>query len=88
MADPVVSTITQGAWAKVATNVTSGWVYLLDNPEHEVLQTYRMTGGTAPTGSEEGVPVDPKDGAQISAYSGIDVYLFCEFSDFKVRVDV
>jgi hypothetical protein len=86
MADPAIVSVPQGAWTKVATNITSGWVHILDSDGYDVLQTYRTTGGTAPAGKEEGVAI--KDGnAQISAYSGIDVYLFCEFAIAKVRVD-
>jgi len=100
MADPTVKDITQGQWEKVATAVTQGMISKL-NWGFDYYQTYRDTGGSAPTAivatkvPQEAVPmfVDfPQDIVVSSA--AIDIYICCFVKDNgypeqgRVRVDV
>ena len=86
MANPIVVTCTKNTWVKVATNVTSGLVHILDFTPNLYLQTYRITGDPAPTLLTDAVPLENKD--EISATSGIDVYIMAVTDDGKVRVDL
>ena len=86
MADPVTVAITANTWVKVATNVISGNVRIL-NQSPEYLQSYRDTGGVAPTARIEGAKLDPP-GAPIAAISGIDVYVYAIDTAGSVRVDL
>ena len=89
MADPVFEDINEGAWKKIATNVTSGMVRKVDTSPDKYLQTYRDTGGAAPTLLTEGFPVFVEsDSVPISSNIGIDVYLWAIGSDGRVRVDL
>lgn len=86
MADPVLVDITPAnAWQKVATNVKSGQVWVI-NGNVEYLQTYRDTGQPAPTLRSEGV--DLEEVAWISATAGIDVYVMAIGDVGEVRVDL
>lgn len=90
MADPVSETLVENEWKKVATNVTSGLVHALGNPG-DYFQTYRDTGGSAPSNSEsnrvlEGVQFEGKTEQIVSAV-GIDVYIYCSKTG-RVRVDL
>jgi len=87
MANPVVMNLEKGVWHKVAENVTKGYVHILSSGGYSIKQTYRVFEGDAPTGDDEGV-VMGEYGSPISAVSGIDVYLFSEFSEFTIRVDL
>lgn len=86
MANPLVAEITKGSWVKVATNVTAGVIHVLKF-DAMYQQTYRLTGDPAPTLQTEGSQMS-RDGAEISALVGIDVYIWCSSADGKVRVDV
>lgn len=85
MADPVVVSLTAGVWTKIATDVTSGMVHPLSDVG-VYAQTYRDTGGVAPTGTEEGVVFLAS--TPIEASAGIDVYVRCSQAGGKVRVDL
>lgn len=90
MADPVLTTCTADAWTKVATNATSGTVTMVDRQSGaQLLQTYRDTGGAAPSGTpgQEAVLVKDEE-IEIEASSGIDVYLYARTSAIVVRVDL
>jgi hypothetical protein len=76
----------------VATNVTTGRVTplkLWDKTKH--LQTYRATGGAAPTNGvyTEAIPI-PDTGIRISSSAGIDVYVAVSAASTagSVRVDL
>ena len=86
MADPVIVPCPAGAWTKVTTNVTAGIVHILKTDPDKYLQTYRDTGGAAPTDLSEAVPFDTP--LQISAAAGIDVYVQPIGAAGSVRVDL
>jgi hypothetical protein len=86
MANPVIVACPADAWTKVATNVTAGNVYVLDQSV-EYLSTYRMTTDPAPTARTEGIKLDPP-GQPISAAAGIDVYVYAITNAGSVRVDL
>jgi hypothetical protein len=82
---PTVVTITpKDTWQKIATNVQSGQVWIL-NGIVEYLVTYRPTAGGAPTTQEEGV--DLEDVHVIQASAGVDVYVMALRGEGKVRID-
>lgn len=86
MADPVTVPCPEGAWTLVATNQTTGIVHVLKTDVDTYFQTYRDTGGAAPTLINEGVPFTEL--LQISAALGIDVYVWCKGNAGSVRVDL
>ena len=86
MADPAVVACPKDVWTKVATNVTSGAVHVLDTAPNVYKQTYRDTGGAAPSDDTDAVNlIRPTD--IISASSGIDVYIKPVGVAGSVRVD-
>ncbi len=98
--NPAVQTLSEWTWHKVATNVTSGFINRLDSSVY-YYQTYRVTGGTAPTTITAGtIPTeairifDQSTQAEIQATDPIDIYIFCQndneiTTDFgKIRVDL
>jgi hypothetical protein len=90
MADPVLTTCTQDAWTKVATNVTAGVVHIINRPTGiQFLQTYRDTGGAAPSGSpgEEAVLIEGNQ-IDIQSSAGIDAYIYARGAAGRVRVDL
>ena len=89
MADPVFVNIPAGEWTKIATNVVTGQVHkVLSIPVY--MQTYRLTGGGAPTLLTDGVLAFANGAVtdQVSASAAIDVYLWCVGSAGRVRVDI
>lgn len=89
MADPVVVTCTKDTWVKVATSVTSGQVHKLGLSPNLYFQTYRLTGGAAPTNLADAVTAFVNtDTEDIAASAGIDVYLYAKGAVGSVRVDV
>lgn len=82
--DPVIIATPKDVWTKVATAVTAGRVWI-KNTRPNYLQTYRVTGGGAPTDLSEAV--DLTDGALISSVDPIDVYVYSEGDDGSVRLD-
>ena len=89
MANPVSIECLANIWTLVASNVTAGQVKRLDKRPGAYLETYRMTGGAAPTEQREGVPCFAgTDSAVIEAANAIDVYIMAVGSDGWVRVDV
>ena len=88
MSNPVIVSCPADIWTKVATNVTSGNLHKVYKTSR-YLQTYRVTGGTAPTDETEGVPCFAEsDSEVIQSSGGIDVYVLSLKYDGKVRVDV
>lgn len=86
-ADPLIVETPKDVWTKVATNVTSGFVWVLNTAPNVYSQTYRLTGEAAPTLFDEAVTLE-KPGAPISASVAIDVYIRPIAVDGSVRVDV
>lgn len=89
MADPAITAIPKDVWTKVATNVTTGMIHILNVDPNNYLYTYRDTGGGAPanpTTDPEAVPFNPA--LQISAAAGIDVYVMTRGVNGSVRVDL
>lgn len=89
MANPAIVTCPKDTWTKVATNVTAGVIYNM-LPEVEYVQTYRMTGGSAPANDTDAVPafIYKHDPIGISSTAAIDVYLKAIGEAGSVRVDV
>jgi hypothetical protein len=89
MANPSTVNCPANEWTLVAQNVTTGQIHKTLTDPNKYLQTYRMTGGDAPTGIDEGVPVFVGcDSAIISAAAEIDVYIYAIGDAGKVRVDI
>lgn len=87
MANPVIVPITPvDTWVKVATNVTTGMIHILDVEPDRYLWTYRVTAGPVPTNDTEIVPFNPA--LQISASAGIDVYVKTKGKVGSVRADL
>jgi hypothetical protein len=89
MADPAEIPVPAGAWLKVATAVTSGFVHIIKK-DVMYLSTYRETGGAGPAGTPGTEGADMlTPGSPISALAPIDVYVYVVGSDAgRVRVDV
>jgi len=85
MANPVIEDCPEGEWTLVATNETAGVIHALKD-EAKYLQTYRDTGEAAPTTIDEGARFEGQ--LNISASAGIDVYIWCQVTAGKVRVDL
>lgn len=104
MADPAIFNIPEWTFIKVATNVESGFVNLVDGVPTGRLRyysTYRDTGGSAPAVPTAGtIPTEAieifknSNQAIISAIAPIDVYIMCGNTDDitsetgKVRIDL
>lgn len=90
MADPLPVTCTKDQWTLVAQNVVTGMLWRMEKTA-SYFQTYRMTGGTAPSGTTEAVPIfrdGEPDFEEISGNQAIDVYIYCKVANGKVRVDI
>lgn len=89
MANPTFIDCLEEVWIKVATNVTTGLIHKVDLSPYGYLQTYRDTGGAAPTLKSEGVPAFEKSRTEeISSVNNIDVYLYSLKDRGRVRVDL
>jgi hypothetical protein len=88
MADPVILDLPADTWTVVATNKTSGLIHVKQSQSNvKFWQTYRATGGTAPTDLSDAILMNtPKE--EISASTGIDVYVYPEGGTAKLRVDL
>lgn len=89
MANPVFVDCTKNIWTKVATNITTGLIHKVHGAPYEYRQTYRETGGAAPTLRSDGVSAFENNRTEIiSATAGIDIYIYPINVDGKVRVDI
>lgn len=88
MADPLIIALTKDVWTKVATNVTSGQVHITRSAPSIYEQTYRDTGGSAPTNEVDAIKFDPSGTEVISSSLGIDVYIKAKGVAGAVRVDL
>lgn len=86
MANPVIVPCPEGQWTKVATDVTSGVIHVINEAPEKYSQTYRDTGDTAPTTFDEAVPFEKE--LLISASAAIDVYVWPLIEAGEVRVDL
>lgn len=87
-ADPDLIVINEGAWQKVATNVTTGQIHIATTKPDGYFQTYRITGNPAPTLQDEGIYIPWGTTQIISSAAGIDVYIYCKGSNGKIRLDL
>ena len=87
MASPAIVTLPSDTWIKVATAVTTGQVHKLTQRPTQVLHTYRATGEAAPSDLSEGIPMSKKS-IPIRSLDPIDIYLYAQGEEMKVRVDV
>lgn len=85
MPNPAIVALTAGQWNLVATNVTTGIIHILDTST-QYQQTYRLTGGVAPTLQSEGAAFE-WPGIPISSDAAIDVYVWPD-KNVNVRVDL
>jgi len=100
MANPVVISIPEWTWTKIAENVVTGIIDMLDS-SMQYYQTYRVTGEAAPTAPSnlviptEAVRMFQQSNSEgISAITGIDVYVLALNTDDdavdvgKIRVSI
>lgn len=91
MADPVFVDVPEGQWTPVAQNVVTGLLWKQPNKNSRLLQTYRETGGAAPTLRTEGVQVFTEGETVpevISSSVPIDVYLWSIDDASRIRADL
>lgn len=89
MPNPVFVDCPPSIWTKVATNVLTGVIHRFDVTPYGYLQTYKVTGDSAPTLKSDGVAAFKNcNQEQISAGAGIDVYIYAITDKGKVRIDV
>lgn len=93
MAKPVILACPKDVWTKVNPlgGINNGVLYIKDTRAN-YFQTYRNTGGAAPTDdlptkNLEGITLKP-NGALIQSVDLIDVYIFCTREDGELRVDL
>jgi hypothetical protein len=87
MPNPNLVSCPADTWTKVATNVTTGNIWIADKSPNKYLQTYVLTGQAAPAGTAIGIAI-VGDGMPIANTVGIDVYIYPIGELGKVRVDV
>lgn len=89
MANPAIVSCPKDTWTLVAQNTTFGAIYNM-TPNVKFMQTYRMTGESAPANGDDAVPafLYPYEPLGISAPAAIDVYLKAIGEDGSVRVDL
>ncbi len=85
MANPVIVPCPEGAWTKVATNVTTGTVHIINESPDKYTHTYRDTTAAAPTTQAEAIPFNVS--LEIQNSTGIDVYIWPLGAAGEVRVD-
>jgi len=87
MTNPINVKCDADEWTKVAEDVTSGNIWIVNTSPAAYRQTYRDTGEAAPTDLEGAVNIVDRS-IPISAESGIDVYIMAVGVDGEVRVDL
>lgn len=91
MADPVFKDVPEGQWTLVAESVVTGLLWKQPNKNSRIIQTYRETGGTAPTLRTDGVEAftDGENKPEVISSSAlIDVYLWSIGDDSRIRADL
>jgi len=86
VANPIFIDCPKDVWTKVATNVTHGQITKATfNVDYE--HTYRETGDAAPVNDDEGIRFHGHS-LPIAALQPIDVYIFTQEKNGKVRIDL
>lgn len=86
--NPEFIAIPADSWTKVATAVTTGQIWKAQSTA-AYLQTYRLTGETAPTDRSEGMKLfSNSDSEIIDSSDPIDVYVFAIGEAGRIRADV
>jgi hypothetical protein len=94
MSDPVIINCPADVWTKIATNVTTGMIWVTNVKPRGYKFTYRDSGNPAPTDDTDAIifPSTSTDetnpGMRISASAGIDVYIKPANEAGQVRVDL
>jgi hypothetical protein len=92
MANPEFKDLPKDVFTKItpAGGVTTGQVHRIEKLPKKYLQTYKLTGETAPANDPAlGVPLFQQGiSEQISSSAAIDVYIMPIGKDGRVRVDV
>lgn len=90
MADPAIVPCAADVWTKVATNVSgnpAGFIHVKTQKGVSIEQTYRDTGGAAPTDLSTAIKF-VKPTMEINSSVGIDVYLYPHGKAITVRMDL
>ncbi len=92
MAAPVIVACPDGQWTRVLQNVTAGKVHIKtlmtsDGTKVKYYQTYRDTGGAAPAGMSEAVPMIIMS-SPVQAAAPVDVYVMARGGIGSVRADL
>jgi hypothetical protein len=89
MANPAIIDITpKDTWVKVATAVTYGEVWVINNDPHYI-HTYKLTGQAAPDNvTDRPKAVNLEINASIASAEEIDVYVMATGAVGQVRVDL
>lgn len=89
MANPLFIEIEKDKWTKIATGVLTGIVHKVKSTPDNYMQTYRLTGESAPTLKSDGVLLfSDSQNESIESSEEIDVYLLANGADGEVRVDL
>lgn len=87
MANPILVDIVKNEWNLVVERATVGQISIISNKAAQILTTYRAAGDPAPDEPVEGVPMSRKS-IEIISNEPIDVYLYPQEADGRVRVDL
>lgn len=85
--NPVFILIPKNTWVLVAEGVTRGQVSIIKTSPEQHLSAYRVAGDPAPTLVNQGIPLS-RNSNQIKSRDPIDVYIFVQNVDSKVRIDL
>ena len=86
MTNPVFKAIPADAWEKIATNVQTGSIHILNPTDEGWFQTFVDTGDPAPTDAPEVKLKFQSD--DIDSSVGIDVYVYHVGAVGRLRVDL
>ena len=88
MANPVFFDLTKDTWTLVASSVTRGQVSIIGNKPPQFMATYRVAGDVnVPVLVEDGIPMS-RNSVQIESKDPIDVYIFPQNTDGRIRLDI
>lgn len=88
MANPINVTCPKDIWTKVASNITSGVVKIIDTRPNLYLETYRINADPSPANNDGANPVDSNRELIIQSSLSIDIYIQPVGADGEVRVDI
>ena len=75
MAHKEIIALTKDTWTKVATDVQSGQVVILNNAPGSYLHDFKATGEAAPTDDSMALSFDKSGIEEIKSSFSIDVYI-------------